>query len=297
MQAGDREAGQTGQAALAVDQDAEHQDGGEQQQRHDAGGAAGVPERGGPAHHVFLSCRPGFLSSRSSIFGDRARRILQVSSALASERPARVVTGQPATVNTAPVASTRRAGRPRLASQPSARRPRMIAAVLAALASAQVPAVTDTVRQTGSAGGRCAGQGCDAARRRRVASGARPCWRWPGHRHGSRPARTGPPADRRVRRSRPEPGSASRRPGAGPATAMSPPRLTSTPQPSLAAIRAADRSAAQAFAVAPRSSWTPSGMVSGLAVQADLAPARHGPDGEAERRAVRLYLFEITIVS
>ena len=57
-----------------------------------------------------------------------------------------------ATVNTVPVASTRRAGRPRLASQPRAARPRMTAAVLAALASAQVPAVTDTVRQTASAG-------------------------------------------------------------------------------------------------------------------------------------------------
>ena len=50
VQAGHCEAGQAGQAALPVDQNAEHQDGGEQQQRDDSGGAAGVPERGGPAH-------------------------------------------------------------------------------------------------------------------------------------------------------------------------------------------------------------------------------------------------------
>ena len=98
MQAGDGEAGQTGKAALAVDQDAEDQDGGEQQQRNDAGGAAGVPERGGPAHltcscpvALFLSCRVPVRPARPcprpvftlSIFGARARRILQVSSGLA----------------------------------------------------------------------------------------------------------------------------------------------------------------------------------------------------------------------
>ena len=45
--------------------------------------------------------------------------------------------------------------------------------------------------------------------------------------------------------------------GAGPAVAMSPPRLTSTPQPVTWWARAAQRSAATALAVAPRSSTTP----------------------------------------
>jgi hypothetical protein len=43
---------------------------------------------------------------------------------------------------------------------------------------------------------------------------------------------------------------------------VSPPRLTSTPQPRRPAIRAAERSAAHPFTVAPRSSWTPGGTVS-----------------------------------
>ena len=47
--------------------------------------------------------------------------------------------------------------------------------------------------------------------------------------------------------------------GAAPATRTSPPRLTSTPQPAAVAARTAIRSAARAFAVAPRSSSTPIG--------------------------------------
>ena len=50
--------------------------------------------------------------------------------------------------------------------------------------------------------------------------------------------------------------------GACPATAMSPPSETRTPQPSLTAISQAARSAAQALAVAPRSSSVPGAMVS-----------------------------------
>ncbi len=49
--------------------------------------------------------------------------------------------------------------------------------------------------------------------------------------------------------------------GAGPATLMSPPRLTRAPASVAAAIAAAARSAANAFAVAPRSRSTPSGTV------------------------------------
>ena len=160
MDIGHGEPGQAGQPGLLVDHDAEHQDDGQQQQRDDA-----------------LVAR---LAYQNAVF----------------IRPFRVVippAGQPATVKTAPVASTRRAGRPSPASQPSARRPRMTAAVLAALASAQFPAVTETVRQTGRRAGRCAGRGCGAARRRRAASGGRRCWRWPGRRRGWRSARRGRP--------------------------------------------------------------------------------------------------------
>ena len=46
----------------------------------------------------------------------------------------------------------------------------------------------------------------------------------------------------------------------GPATAMSPPRLTSTPAPVSAAMARAARSAHSAFAVAPKSNSTPPGM-------------------------------------
>ena len=48
--------------------------------------------------------------------------------------------------------------------------------------------------------------------------------------------------------------------GGAPATAMSPPRLTSTPPPISSAMRRAARSAANALPVAPRSSSTPFGM-------------------------------------
>ncbi len=48
--------------------------------------------------------------------------------------------------------------------------------------------------------------------------------------------------------------------GGGPATATSPPRLTSAPPPISSAMRAAARSAANAFAVEPRSSRTPRGI-------------------------------------
>ena len=51
-----------------------------------------------------------------------------------------------------PASSTRRAGRPSPVSQAGAAPPRMIAAVLAMLASVQVAAATETVRQTGAAG-------------------------------------------------------------------------------------------------------------------------------------------------
>ena len=138
----------------------------------------------------------------------------------------------------------------------------MIAAVAAVFASAQVEAATDTVRHTGAAGRAVRGSRmwCSTSpprrQRRAVVDDV-----------ASPPSRIvttwlGPPGG--------SPGSAvlsctrmrQPSPGGSPATAVSPPRLTSTPQPSSAAIRAAARSAAQPFTVAPRSSWTPAGTVS-----------------------------------
>ena len=62
--------------------------------------------------------------------------------------------------------------------------------------------------------------------------------------------------------------------GGRPATAMSPPRLTSTPQPRASASLAAERSAAHAFAVAPRSRRTPAGRDTSRAASSNLT-CRH----------------------
>ena len=137
----------------------------------------------------------------------------------------------------------------------------MIAAVLAVLASTQLPAVTLTVRQQETAG-------------RPVAGLMMWCTRWPATAQvrtvvlevASPPERivtvcpgaSGPAAWSSVTRTpQPPPRPSPRSAGGGPATAMSPPRLTSTPDSVAAAIRLAQRSAAQALAVAPRSSWAP----------------------------------------
>ena len=85
--------------------------------------------------------------------------------------------------------------------------------------------------------------------------------REPAARRARRPA----PAGRAVRRGRRRSGSASR-PGGLPATATSPPSDTSTPDAGdRSAAAAAMRSAATAFAVAPRSSSTPAGRQTGSA--------------------------------
>ena len=72
--------------------------------------------------------------------------------------------------------------------------------------------------------------------------------------------------------------------GAGPATAMSPPNETSTPQPSWTAISRAARSAAQALAVAPRSSNVPGAMVS-VEPTGSRSTDRHPGTGPAPRRS------------
>ena len=78
-------------------------------------------------------------------------------------------------------------------------------------------------------------------------------WRWRRPRRGS-------PAGAR-RRAGPARSPASRLPVCEPAVAMSPPRLTSTPVPRRSCTSRAQRSAATALAVAPRSSWVPAGIV------------------------------------
>ena len=65
--------------------------------------------------------------------------------------------GQPAVVTAVPSGRTSRAGRPSSRSQPEAASPRMMAAVLAVLASTQLPAATLTVRQQDRAGSPVAG--------------------------------------------------------------------------------------------------------------------------------------------
>ena len=165
----------------------------------------------------------------------------------------------------APPTATRRAGRPRLSSQPGAASPRMMAAVLAMFACSAVSAATDTVRQTGVTGSPLRGSRmwCSVTPPRR-------------QRRAAVPEVARPPALMAIIADWPAGGSSgcpvmswtrTRQPpsGACPATEMSPPRLTSTPQPSRSASRAAARSAARAFAVAPRSSRTPAGTVSSRA--------------------------------
>ena len=80
---------------------------------------------------------------------------------------------------------------------------------------------------------------------------------------------------------------------------MSPPSPTSTPQPSAAASRAAERSAAHALAVAPRSRRTPrgQGQQPGLLVECDLVPARHRPDGQRDRRPSVGQQGEVAVVA
>jgi hypothetical protein len=125
------------------------------------------------------------------------------------------------------------------------------------LASTQFEAATDTVRQCSAAGAPVRGSTmwCAAPPRRRqrrtvVLDVDKP----PEAIRSSCPGASGPARWLSATRTAHPPG------GAAPAVAMSPPRLTRTPSASLAAsARRAARSAARAFAVAPRSSRTPAG--------------------------------------
>jgi hypothetical protein len=136
--------------------------------------------------------------------------------------------------------------------------------VAAVLASAQVAAATETVRQIGAAGSPVRGSRmwCSTSpprcqRRAAVDEVARPPSLIATTALGPRGGSSGMAVMSCTRIRQPPSGG-------WPATDVSPPRLTSTPQPSRLAIRAADLSAAQPFTVAPRSSCTPGGMVSCL---------------------------------
>ena len=118
MQAERDEARYAARAPAAHGRDAERADGGQEQQRDDAAPAHQVPDRSGGQDAVHAAAS----------------------------------SGQPHVYAAVPSRRTSRAGRPASSSQATAFSPRTIAAVLAELASTQVPAATLTVRQTSAAG-------------------------------------------------------------------------------------------------------------------------------------------------
>ncbi len=160
--------------------------------------------------------------------------------------------------------------------------------MLAMFASTQLAAATLTVRQQESAGRPVAGSmmWCRLAPPRRHARAevlevARPPSRITTTWLGSTSAMTVSKAtSSAIPTSQPFAGGS-------PATLMSPPRLTSTPQPNSAATRAADRSAASALAVAPRSSMTPAGTVTWRRA-ASSRTCRQPPAGASGRRKGRV---------
>ncbi len=187
-----------------------------------------------------------------------------------------------------PSGRTSRAGSPASLSQPAAASPRTIAAVLAVLASSAAsrrPRSRCASRtRAGLAGGRVDDVvDLAAARRPGPHGGAGGGQAAVGDGHGL------------ARRLRPggvvvgDPDPPAVRPAPGPATARSPPRLTRTPQPRRPAISSAQRSAAQALAVAPRSSWAPreQPQPAQLLVKLDAGASRApGPGGGQAGRAV-----------
>ena len=72
--------------------------------------------------------------------------------------------------------------------------------------------------------------------------------------------------------------------GTGPASAMSPPRLTRTPAPDARAAARAARSAPSAFAVAPRSSSTPSASAIVQAERSSVTPCGPGTGAKDARK-------------
>src|SRR4051794_8486166 len=208
-----------GQPALPLDHDA--QDGGQrhQHERHQAGGPDEIPE--GLRGHAAPS------------------------------------SGQPPAVSTWPSTVTSRTGTPTSRSQGQTACPRTIAAVLTVLASTQLPAATETVRQAGAAGSPLRGSSrwCShtAPRRHRratVEEVARPPSVIVTTETGPVDGTSGSPVTSSTRTRQPPSGGS-------PATARSPPRETRQPVPVRRVMSAAAVSAVHAFAVAPTSSRTP----------------------------------------
>ena len=252
---------------------AEHDGGGQQHQGHQAAGPGQVPER--PA--------------TDGAGGDDGRRGHRTNSSAGW-----VSSGHPATVTTVPSARTSRAGRLRVANQSGAPSPSTIDAVEAVLASTHESAATVTVRQHGwRPEGRSPGRRGGGPGGRRASSAACRHRRWPGHRTCTD---TAVGASESPHTS----DTPTRNPSGGaPRTDRSPPSETSTPQPSRDATAAAARSAAQALAVAPRSSSVPGARVTVPrdAVEVDRAPARHG--GRVGKRSLdaACHLGDVPVVA
>ena len=164
--------------------------------------------------------------------------------------------GQPLSATTEPSVRTRRQGSPMADSRGGAASPQTMAAVLAAFATTQDGAATETRLPTcpGAVTGFRVNDVVQPAAapspvcRTDVPELARPPWPGPT---------TTSALEGDVAQSSAMPMG---QPSAGaPATEMSPPRLTSTAAPVTSATRAAARSAARALAVAPRSRTTPAG--------------------------------------
>ena len=162
--------------------------------------------------------------------------------------------GHPATVTTDPSRATRREGSDRASSQAGACAPSTRDAVEAVLASTHDAPATVTVRQHGVTGRPVVGSTtwCTGASPRSQWRLAIPELASPPETIETAAGASGSPQMSATPTTNP-PSGADR-------TARSPPKETSTPQPSRLEMASADRSAAHALAVAPRSRMVPAGM-------------------------------------
>src|ERR1039457_7104732 len=175
----------------------------------------------------------------------------------------------------------------------------MIAAVLAVLASTQLAAATETVRQTGSAGSPARGRRMcwitsppQRQRRARVLAVARPPPRILTTAAGPAAGAFGRPLASWTRIRRPSGGGS-------PATAMSPPRLTRTPQDRRGGSRGGARAGGPPPPGGPPGRWGPGGRAQPprRRIEPYLPPARHLPYREPQRRAGLADDLEVTVVA
>ena len=196
-----------------------------------------------------------------------------------AHRPRRAVPASPRSCGPSRRArpAARRSRGPRASRRAAS--PSTIAAVLAAFACSASPAATVTVRHGPSAGH--AGARVDDVVHRTAAA--------PPASHRGRPRRQATLAEQHeLPVGALALGDLHTQPsGRSPATATSPPSSTSTPVPYRCASVAAARSAACAFAVAPRSSSVPAGTVSRPATRGRVARAASREPRRAARRPGR----------